>query len=216
MESARCQPTARSLRVLGLAGGSGSGKSTLARALVDRLGVARCLHLQHDRYYRSLPEGVDPATYDFDRPEALDTARLVADLRRLLRGVPARLPRYDFARHRRLAEEEVVEPREWIVLEGILVLWDPELLPLLDYRVYVHAPEDVCLARRLQRDVVERGRDPESVLAQFERSVRPMHARYVAPCRARADLVVDGTADLAVSVDAVMERMAVSRRRGVP
>lgn len=209
-------PDPRGVRVLALAGGSGSGKSTLARALVERLGASRCLHLQHDRYYRSLPDGADPVAYDFDRPEALDTERLAADLGLLLRGHPAALPRYDFARHRRLEEDEPVEPRELIVLEGILVLWAPELQPLLHHRVYVHAPEEVRLARRMQRDVVERGRDPEGVLAQFQRSVRPMHARYVAPCRAGADLVVDGAADLAASVEAVIARLGLNRRRGAP
>lgn len=201
--------------VVGIAGGSGSGKSTLARALAERLGPT-ALHLAHDRYYHSLPEGTAPADFDFDRPEALDTARLVADLEALRSGSGARLPRYDFATHRRLPDVDEVGPREVILLEGILVLWEPALAPLLDHRVYAHASEEVRLARRVERDRAERGRSPDDVRAQFARSVRPMHLRFVEPCRARADVEVDGAGDLHDAVAALLERLALSRRRAAP
>ncbi|HHO51473.1 MAG TPA: uridine kinase [Deltaproteobacteria bacterium] len=173
--------------VIGIAGGSASGKSTLAQATEERLG-ARCLRIAHDRYYRSAH---DPET-NFDHPEALDTLALAQDLDRLRSGQPAHLPRYDFSSHQRLPKPELHLPRPILIVEGILVLAVPELHTRLDLKIFVTAPADVRLIRRLRRDVAERGRSMGDVLSQYERSVRPMHERFVAPSEAHADLVLDG------------------------
>lgn len=193
---------------VGIAGGSASGKSTLARAIVARLGE-RSLLVLHDRYYHSLPpEAVHhPLTYNFDHPEAFETSRMVADLARLARGRSARLPIYDYATHRRAEAEEEVHPRPVVIVEGILVLADERVRALLDHRVYVSAPDDVRLMRRIRRDLDSRGREVHDVLHQYERTVRPMHRRYVEPSRAFADLVVDGTQPVEHSAGQVLERL---------
>lgn len=201
-------------RVVGIAGGSGSGKSTLARTLSELLG-ARCLHLEHDRYYKPLPAGTDPAQYDFDRPEALETARLLQDLESLRAGRAVDLPCYDFTTHRRLLRTQRVEPPDWIVLEGILVLWEPALRECMDLRVYVDAPEGVRFERRVLRDRMERGRDPDGVLEHLRR-LRPMHRRYVEPCREMADLVIDGTREPRSNAEQLVQALGLTRPRAAP
>jgi len=176
-----------------VAGGTASGKTTLVHAVAD--AHPDCLVLSHDRYYLDVP---DPLTHDYDHPEALDTARLVADLARLRAGQDASLPRYDFATHRRLAQGEPTQPRSLIFVEGILVLHDAQLRSLADLRVFVSAADDLRLARRLQRDIVERGREPAGVLGQYLSTVRPGHRRFVEPSRFHADIVLDGEAPLMV------------------
>ncbi len=196
------------LTLVGIAGGTASGKTTAARALQERLGD-RCLCLTHDRYYHPLPARyrADPTAYNFDHPDALDTARMVRDLRALRSGATVRVPRYDYARHVRLppSQWEVVHPRPVVLVEGILVLADPALRAELDHRVYVHAPDDIRLLRRIRRDADQRGRSVEEVLDQYLRTVRPMHEAFVAPSRQHADLVVDGTRSPDAMVASVLD-----------
>lgn len=193
--------------VLGIAGGTASGKSTVAEAVARRLGD-RCLLVSHDRYYRSLSEEhrSAPETWNFDHPRALDTERMVADVDALRAGRSALLPVYDFATHSRLPESrhDRVEPREILVVEGILVLAEPELRERFDRSVYVHTADDLRLLRRIRRDRLERGREVDDILAQYLRTVRPMHEAFVAPSRAHADLVVDGAAPVAAAVGAIL------------
>lgn len=190
-------------RILGIAGGTASGKSTLASALVEALGD-RALHVVHDRYYKSLPEGRSPLDHNFDHPDALDTARMVEDLRTLAGGEPAELPVYEFHRHRRADHTERAEPREVVVVEGILVFTDPALRALMHHRVFVHTPDDIRLMRRIRRDLQKRGRTVEDVLAQYERTVRPMHQTFVAPSLQHAELVLEGTDPVDALLAAVM------------
>ena len=180
--------------LVGIAGGTASGKSTTARALAERLGDDVLL-VTHDRYYHSLPthHRHAPHTHNFDAPAALDTPRLVEDLQRLRSGEPTGLPRYDFVAHQREAEEDPVQPRAIILVEGILVLHEPVLRELFHHKVFVHAPPDIRLARRIRRDMKHRGRTVDDVLDQWERTVRPMHRQFCEPSAAHADLVVDGT-----------------------
>ncbi|MEQ1569706.1 MAG: uridine kinase [Myxococcota bacterium] len=193
--------------VLGIAGGSASGKTTLARALADRLGD-RCLLVAHDRYYRPRSQARER---NFDHPDALDSGRLIDDLHRLKAGHPAHLPVYDFARHDRADHADRVDPRPVVIVEGILILAVEPLRELLDLRVYVDAPDDLRLARRIRRDVAERGRTALEVLDQYERSVRPMHHEWVASSRHHADVVVDGTQPL----DGALEELASRFHREV-
>lgn len=192
-----------------LGGGTASGKSTVARHLATRLGADV---IGHDRYYKDAPgESADPLHTNFDHPDALETSLLLAHLRRILQGEPVELPIYDFAHHRRLPQTERLVPAPLVVVEGILVLASPELRELADLCVYVDAPDDVRLARRLMRDVQERGRAMVGVLRQYFDTVRPMHLRYVLPSRADADLVLDGEADPEESVERVADAI---RRHG--
>lgn len=191
--------------VLGMGGGSASGKSTLARALAAALG-SRALLMTHDRYYHSLPEHLrdNPLDYNFDHPDSLDTARLVADLDLLLAGKPADLPVYDFPNHRRAEQVQTVEPHDILIVEGILVLTDAALRQRFDHSVYVHTPDDIRLLRRIRRDRQRRGRDVNQVLDQYEATVRPMHHAFVEPSREHADTVVLGTDPVDALVDSVL------------
>jgi uridine kinase len=193
--------------VLGIAGGTASGKTTLAEALAARLGDA-CLLVSHDRYYR--PGGdVDPADRNYDHPEALDNDQLARDLERLRAGHAVDLPVYDFSRHDRAPHADRAEPRPIVIVEGILLFAIEPVRRAFDLRVFVDAPDDLRLMRRLRRDMRHRGRTVHDVLDQYERTVRPMHLAFVANSRAHADLVVDGTAPIAESVEA-----RARRRRG--
>ncbi len=183
--------------VIGIAGGSASGKSTVATLVKKELGD-QCLLLTHDRYYHSLPTHLrsNPLAHNFDHPNSLDTARLVADMDRLRGGEPTPIPMFDFPRHSRAEQEEVVHPARIVIIEGILVMADPLLSQRFDVSLYVHAPDDIRLLRRIRRDLIERGRTVDQVLDQYEATVRPMHLKYVEPCRERADHELDGTSDL--------------------
>lgn len=170
--------------VVGIAGGTASGKTTLAQLACERIGAAL---LTHDRYYRDAD-----ASTNFDHPDALETPRLVADLDRLRDGHPVDLPIYDFPTHRRVAATDRLVPGPILVVEGILVLSDPALRARFDLCVFMEAAADVRLIRRLRRDIAERGRSLECVLAQYLATVRPMHEAYVQPSAAHAALVLDG------------------------
>lgn len=182
--------------MVGLAGGSASGKSLLASGLVEHLGDEVAV-VPHDAYYRSLPEGASPHQHNFDHPDALETSLLAAHLDELRAGRSVRVPRYGFAQHCRLEEDQWVgvEPRPLVLVEGILVLADPDLARRFDLAIFVHAPSEVRLARRIVRDERERGRSPESVRRQFQHSVEPMHQRFVEPSAQVAELWLDGTAE---------------------
>jgi len=189
-----------------LAGGTASGKTTVAARAADQLGA---LLLHHDRYYKDVAQ---PRGHNYDHPDALDTARLVADLDALRAGQAAALPVYDFRTHRRQPETEQVEPTPVILVEGILTLADAALAARADLRVFVDAPADVRLARRVRRDVAERGRDVGGVLDQYLDTVRPMHEAFVEPTKASADLVINGTAPIPALVDSLVAAIAERRR----
>jgi uridine kinase len=188
--------------VLGIAGGSASGKTTVTNALAVGMGD-RAAVLYHDRYYRTPPADVPPARWNYDHPDALETDLLLEHLETLRAGRPARVPRYDFSRHRRADGFDVVAPSDLVIVEGILVLADGELRRALDLKVFVDCAADLRLMRRMRRDVAERGRDPLGVLDQYEQTVRPMHETFVQPSSVHADLVLDGARPVADSTRAV-------------
>jgi uridine kinase len=183
---------AESPLVLGIAGGSGSGKSTVVRQVIERMpGVAvRLLH--HDSYYRDHPdlELEERAAINYDHPDSLETSLLVEHIRALVRGEPVEVPEYDFAAHRRTGRTRTVDPAPAVIVDGILVLADPELRSLLDIRVYVDTDADMRFIRRLLRDTKERRRTVESVVSQYRSTVRPMHLQYVEPSRRHAHVIV--------------------------
>ena len=181
--------------LIGIGGGTGSGKSTVVRALLDRFGGV-CVDL--DSYYRDRSAvGLEERErVNYDEPAAIDVALLVDHLQRLATGETLQKPTYSFHTHTRVGFE-VLPPSPLILVDGLFTLWWEELRRLLDLKVFVDAPADLRLLRRIQRDVTERGRSVESVLTQYLRTVRPMHEHYVEPTRAHADLVVanDGHAE---------------------
>lgn len=177
-------------RIIGIAGASGSGKSTLAQTLARDLGGVL---IAEDDYYHcsSGIAGFDADAYDFDGPEAKDMARLAADLTTLRSGQPVVKPRYDFVTHRRMAQTETVAPADIVIVEGILALSDKRVRACYDLAIWIDTPPDICLLRRVRRDVAERGRSLDSVLNQYERTVRPAFLAHAARQRASADLVFD-------------------------
>ena len=175
-----------------IAGGSGSGKTSLTRALVGLLGQDHCAVLDHDSYYRDLAHLTPAARAEtnFDHPESLESLLMAQHVASLRAGQAVERPVYDFSVHTRTKRTKRVEPRPIIVCEGILLLAVPELRDAFDLRVYVDTPADVRALRRVQRDIVERGRTVESVVLQYMETVRPMHERFVEPARETADLVL--------------------------
>lgn len=177
--------------LIGIAGPSGAGKSHLAIHLATAL-PARVIAL--DRYYRDLSHLplAERAGINFDAPEALEHELLIRQVARLRNNETVRLPIYDFARHTRRAKTEIFPPGRIILVEGLFTLYWPALRALLDTKVYVTMNDEVCLARRKDRDVRERGRTPESVEQQYMATVAPMADRYIRPTIEYADLVVSG------------------------
>lgn len=191
--------------VVVMAGGTASGKTTIASGLARDPDV---LLISHDRYYRDAPE---PASHNFDHPDALETELLVEHVAALARGRAVELPIYGFAGHRRAPHTDRVEPRPVLLVEGILTLWDDALAELADLRVFVRASPDVRLARRVLRDVEQRGRNLDQVVHRYLDMVKPMHERFVAPTAQRADLVLNGEGDPALLI-AELRRVVDSRR----
>jgi uridine kinase len=178
--------------LVGIAGGSGSGKTALAHALREGLRPARAVSFAQDAYYRdrgALPSGAR-ARLDFDAPDAFDLDLFVEHLAALRRGQRVRPPHYCFVTHRRRGQAEPVGPADIVLVEGLFLFVDPRARELLDLLIYLDAPEPVRLARRLARDVAERGRTEQSVILQCRRSAFPAHVRYVEPSRAWADVVL--------------------------
>lgn len=193
----------RSPLLVGIAGGSGSGKTALARAAADALGPARAAIVAHDAYYRDR-SGLAPdarAALDFDAPEALDRGLFLDHLATLRRGDAVCPPVYSFVTHCRQGVAPPVPPRSVVIVEGLLLFHDPEVRASLDLRIFVDAPEAVRLARRLTRDITERGRQAGDVLAQCWATVLPAHARFVEPTRGFAHVVIDNTGALESGVE---------------
>jgi len=192
-----------STTVIGVAGGTGSGKTTVARRLFDVLGSSRVCVIQHDRYYRERLDLTfeERCALNFDHPHALDTALLLEQLCALKAGRAIDAPVYDFSRHARCAHTDRIEPRQTIILEGILVLADASLRELLDVKVFVDTDPDVRFIRRMLRDTSERGRSVQSVIDQYISTVRPMHLEFVEPSRRYADVIVPEGGDNPAAVE---------------
>lgn len=178
--------------VIGIGGGSGSGKTTIAEALADAIdGVT---FLRHDDYYRHLPDLTlqERAMLNYDHPDALETDLLVKHLDMLRDGQPIEKPTYDFTNHLRSSVTIAIAPSPVVVIEGILVLAEPGLRDHMDLKVFVDTDADLRLARRLERDITERGRTADSVLRQYLATVRPMHLQFVEPSKRHADIIIPG------------------------
>ena len=185
--------------VIVVAGGTASGKSSIVARFVQRTGAAV---IGHDRYYFDVSE---PRGHDYDHPDALDTDLLVSHVEQLRCGRVVELPVYDFASHTRKSNTESRSPSTMIVIEGILVMNDARLCGLADLCVFVEAAEDVRLARRIARDVRERGRTEDSVREQYMATVKPNHDRYVQPSKDAAHVILNGCEPIETSVDRLIE-----------
>jgi uridine kinase len=195
--------------VVGIAGGTGSGKTTLAEKIVAALPPGQALLLQHDAYYRDRSHltPAQRALVNFDEPEALENDRLVADLDALRAGRTVESPQYDFSTHTRRPQTRRLSPCPIVVVEGILLFSVASVRDRFDLRLYVDTPDDVRLLRRIKRDLLERGRDIESIAGQYLGSVRRMHDLHVAPTRDHAHLIVPDGGENAQALDVIVSKL---------
>ncbi len=177
--------------VIGLCGGTGSGKTTLAVRLLQAFGDDAVL-ISMDSYYKDHPElpYEERVKINYDHPDAFDTHLMIADLKKLRGGEPIVHPTYDFSRHLRADKWERVEPKKVIIVEGILLFENKDIVDLLDLKIYVDTDADVRILRRILRDVKERGRSLDSVVTQYIDTVKPMHDRFIEPSKRLADVIV--------------------------
>jgi len=204
--------------LIGIAGGSGSGKTLVARTIIRELGSDRVVVIDQDSYYKDLDDIPlrDRDARNFDHPDAFDGEMLKRHVRDLLEGLPVEQPIYDYSQHRRLGETRTIGDHLVIVLEGILIFVDPELRALMDIKLFVDADHDVRFIRRLKRDLVERGRPVDSIIRQYEESVRPMHLQFVEPTKRYADLIIPEGGHNRVAIDLVKTKIReLLRERGV-
>lgn len=194
--------------VIGIAGGTGSGKTTLMNRLIERFG-AEVSVLSHDNYYKRHDElsYEQRCLLNYDEPDALETDLMARHLDRLRRGESIQCPVYDFTLHNRSDETVTIVPKKVIIVEGILIFTDKQLRELMDIRIFVDTDADVRLCRRIKRDVNKRGRTLESVLEQYQNTVKPMHEKYVEPSKKYADIVVPEGGKNLVALDLIMGRI---------
>ncbi len=180
-------------KILAIAGGSCSGKSTFAAYLRDYVGAENCRIIRQDDYYHDIRDRGGSPMVNFDVPEALDFELLHENLSTFKRGESTALPQYDFTTHQRRTPSEPRNPRGLIIVEGILLLTQPQLREIFDYTLYMRCDMELRLSRRLERDTTQRGRIREDVLCQFHEQVEPAHKRYVSPSQTHAGLIIDQT-----------------------
>ena len=199
----------KEILVIGIAGGTGSGKTTLMKNLISRFGDVVTV-LSHENYYRRH----DELTYEqrckinYDEPAALETDLMAHHLDLLRGGESIQCPVYDFAQHNRSDETITVVPKRVIIVEGILIFENKPLRDLMDIKIFVDTDADVRLCRRIKRDVNKRGRTLESVLLQYQETVKPMHEKYVEPSKKYADIVVPEGGKNLVALDMIIGRIA--------
>ena len=178
--------------VIGIAGGSGSGKTTVAQEILNRVGPDRIAFLQHDSYYKDLT-GLPPAQraeVNFDHPNSLETELLIQHIISLREGRAIQVPIYNFSTHSRTDQSFTVAPHPVILVEGILIFVERSLRDLFDIKIFVDTDADIRFIRRLHRDLSERGRTTESVIKQYQATVRPMHLEFVEPSKRYADVII--------------------------
>ena len=193
--------------VIGVAGGTGSGKSTLVKRLQDAFRNDDVATLCHDYYYKAHPELTyeERTKLNYDHPAAFDTDMLVDHIRALKNNVPIKHPVYSFVEHNRTSETVVVKPSRVIIVDGILIFEHKELRDLMDIKVFVDTDADLRLARRILRDVCERGRTMQSVIEQYTTTVKPMHEEFVEPSKKYADVIIPEGGFNSVAVGMLIE-----------
>ena len=181
---------AQDVRIIGITGGSGSGKSTIVRKISEI--ISDFVFIPQDNYYKSAEfiSNDNITAFNFDHPEAFDTALMYAHLQQLKQGEAIQMPLCDFVHHRRRKEAVTVDPRPLVIIEGLMVLYDPQIRQLLDLKLFVDTPDDIRFIRRLKRDVTERGRTVESVIEQYLEVVRPGHFEFIEPTKIYADIII--------------------------
>jgi len=194
--------------MIGIAGGTGSGKTTLMKNLVERFGDVVTV-LSHDNYYKRHDEMTyeERCLINYDEPAAFENELMARHLDALRHGQSIQCPVYDYTVHNRSNETIAIHPKQVIIIEGILIFADEALRELMDIKIFVDTDADIRLCRRIKRDVNKRGRTLESVLSQYQQTVKPMHEKYVEPSKKFADLVVPEGGKNLVALDMIMDRI---------
>jgi uridine kinase len=196
--------------VIGIAGGTGSGKTSVTNRIVDLLDKTRVLVVAHDSYYKDLAvygKHAAPDQINYDHPASLETDLLIQHLIDLRQGRAVDQPIYNFSTHRRLPETKHVEPREIIIVEGILIFVEKRLRELMDIKIFIDTDADERLLRRLKRDLLERGRSIDSVMHQYVSTVKPMHLEFVEPSKRWADVIIPHGGENLVGIDMVVAKI---------
>jgi len=195
--------------IIGISGPSASGKSLLANTIINGLSSAQVSIISEDAYYKDnghLPFS-EREKINYDHPDAFDHTLLCEHLKKLQKGETVEIPIYSHSKHLRLNETRRIEKHTIIILEGILLFSDKALRELMDIRIFMSTPLDICLIRRLKRDVVERHRSFESVLHQYETTVRPMYFQFIEPSSRYADLIVPRGGENHIAIDMIQAKM---------
>jgi len=203
--------------IVGIGGGTAAGKTAIAQGLIHALGPNRVLRIGLDSYYSDLSnlDPIDRLDINYDHPDAIDSSTAVRDVITLAKGRRVSIPRYDFATHSRFGSE-IVSPKPILVIEGILALVYEGLRQIYDIAVFIDAPADLRLARRLRRDLCERGASIDESIKRYFDYCSPMHLKYVEPSRAYADLTISGAGDLVTGIKQLLEVVvATANKRGI-
>jgi uridine kinase len=194
-------------RIIGIVGASGSGKTTVAQELAELAGNASLM--SQDNYYIGLPDDIDAKDWNFDDPAVIDLEHLARDLAALKRGESVEGPRYIFSTHKRAPDTITLKPATVIIVEGLFLFLSKHLRDVFDLKIFIDVPLEVCLERRVARDVVERGRTAEMIRQRWAEQVNPMYRKYVEPTRAFADLLLipagRGTPESAEQIATILE-----------
>lgn len=195
--------------LIGIAGASGSGKTLVAQTLYDALGTEKVVTLGEDSYYKNLSHlsFEDRIKFNFDHPDSFDHELLTTHLQQLLQGQTIEHPVYDYSTHTRKIETQQLGPHQIIILEGILILSVPGLRELMDIKIYIDTPPDVCFIRRLQRDIDERGRSVDNVIQQYQETVRPMYLQFIEPSKRYADIIIPHGGKNVIAIDIIKSKI---------
>ena len=200
--------------IIGIAGGTGCGKTTVVNQIIDQLDNEDVAVISQDHYYKDTSElSYEQRTkINFDHPQSIDFPLLTKHLKELRKGHSIQQPQYSFVEHNRTKETTTTYPTKVMIVEGILILTNPELRELFDIKIFVHADSDERLIRRLKRDIAERGRDLEEVLTRYQTTLKPMHQQFIEPTKEFADMIIPNNRYNTVAVDIVQsiikERLA--------
>ncbi|CAI3361217.1 uridine kinase [Enterococcus cecorum] len=196
--------------IIGVSGGSGSGKTSVSRAIFNNFPNHSIMMLEHDSYYKdqSHLSFEERLKTNYDHPFAFDTDLLIEHLEKLLNYETIEKPVYDYVAHTRSTETVIQEPKEVIILEGILILEDKRLRDLMDIKIYVDTDDDIRIIRRIKRDMVERGRTLDSIIDQYLSVVKPMYHQFIEPTKRYADVIVPEGGENRVAIDLINTKVA--------
>src|SRR5690554_5423939 len=191
--------------ILGITGGTGSGKTTVVEQIVSQLPQGEVCVISQDSYYHDTSHLTmeERNNINFDHPQAIDFELLVSHLKELRKGNPFEQPVYSFVEHNRTGETVTTYPKKVIIVEGILILANPEIRDMFDIKIFVHADSDERLIRRLKRDIAVRGRNLEEVLHRYQTTLKPMHLQFIEPTKEFADIIIPTNKYNTVAVDLI-------------